>query len=174
MTTPIAPLQDDVLTALRSFILSLVTCEVIQGLGNGVPMPIGGFIAVTPLFQSRLSTNQPSFADPTPTTGTRTATQAMQATFQIDCYGVNSADWSNILSTAWRDDLAVDALAPVASPLYCDDPKMIPLTDGEQQYEQRWTITAALQYNPALTTPMQFFTQAQVSALNSVDAAYPP
>lgn len=174
MTVSIAPAQDDVLTALRSFILSLITCEVVQGLGNGVPMPLGGFIAITPLFQSRLSTNQSGYADPTPTTGTRTATQAVQATFQIDCYGPSSADWANIFSTAWRDDLAVSALSPVAAPMYCDDPKMIALTDGEQQYEQRWTITAALQCNPAITTPMQFFAQAQVSAINSIDAVYPP
>lgn len=43
------------------------------------------------------------------------------------------------------------------------DPKMMPLIDGEAQYEQRWVITAVLQYNPVVSTPMQFFDAATVA-----------
>ena len=172
MSAIVTPTQSDLFTALRSFILGLISCEVIQGLGNGVPMPLGGFIAMTELFQNRLSTNIHNYADPTPTTGTVSAQQAMQVTVQIDCYGPSSAEWAVILSTLLRDEYGCNAMAPNVQPLNADDPKMMPLIDGEMQYEQRWTITALLQVNPVVSIPMQFFDQAQV-VLIDVDEAYP-
>lgn len=172
MTATAAPSQSVVMTALRSLILSLITCEVIQGLGNGIPMPLGAFIAITPLFQTRLSTNVDSYTDPTPTTGMKAAQQSVQYTVQIDCYGPDSSDWAAILSTMLRDEYACLSMAPDVQPLSADDPRMAPLIDGEQQYEQRWTITALLQYNPVVSTPMQFFTQANVGLVD-VDVAYP-
>lgn len=168
----VSPSQSVVMTALRSLILSLITCEVIQGLGNGVPMPLGEFIAMTPLFQNRISTNVDTYADPTPTTGTKAAQQSVQYTVQIDCYGPDSSDWAAILSTMLRDEYACLSMAPDVQPLSADDPKMMPLIDGEQQYEQRWTVTALLQYNPVTATPMQFFDQANVGIVG-VETAYP-
>ena len=172
MTATIAPVQTDVYTALRAFILSLITCEVVQGLGNGVPTPLGGFIVMTSLFQNRLSTNVDNYLDPTPTTGSKTALQAIQHTVQIDCYGPQSSDWASIISTMLRDEYGCLAMAPNVQPLSADDPKMSPLIDGEQQYEQRWTLTALLQVNPVVSTPMQFFTTAQVNLID-VDTNYP-
>lgn len=164
----IAPAQSDVLTALRSFILSLISCEVVQGLANGVPMPAGPFIVMTPLSQVRLSTNVGSYADPTPTTGTANSQQAVQVGVQLDCYGPVSGDWAATLSTMLRDEYACLLMAPNVQPLHADDPRMMPLIDGEQQYEQRWTVTAVLQYNPVVSTPMQFFDEAHIQQLIDV------
>lgn len=172
MTATVAPVQSDIFTALRTFILSLITCEVIQGLGNGVPMPLSGFITMTALYQNRLSTNVDGYPDMTTSTGNKTARQAVQYTMQIDCYGPLSSDWAAMLSTMLRDEYACLSMAPNVQPLSADDPKMIPLIDGEQQYEQRWVVTAILQYNPVVSSPMQFFDAAGV-ALVDVDAKYP-
>jgi hypothetical protein len=43
---------------------------------------------------------------------------------------------------------------------------MMPLISGEQNYVQRWTITAELQYNPITTTPMEFFDAQGTTTLN--------
>lgn len=172
MTATVTPTQTDLFTALRSFIMGLIACEVVQGLGNGVPMPLGGFIALTAMYRNRLSTNVDNYPDPTPTTGSKTARQAVQVTVQIDCYGPDSGDWSTILSTMLRDEYACLAMAPSVQPLHADDPKSMPLTNGEQQYEQRWTLTALFQVNPVVSTAMQFFTGAQVGLVD-VDASYP-
>lgn len=163
MTATITPVRQDVFTALRALILSLITCEVVQGLANGAPMPMGGFIALTDLYQNRLSTNVDSYPDLTTATGTKAARQAVQYTIQIDCYGPLSGDWAAMLSTMLRDEYACLFMAPNAQPLYADDPKMMPLVDGEAQYEQRWVITAVLQYNPVVSTPIQFFDAASVA-----------
>ena len=172
MTATVSPTQADLFTALRAFILGLITCEVVQGLGNGVPMPLGSFIAMTALYQNRLSTNVDNFADPTPTTGSKTAQQSTQYTVQIDCYGPLSSDWAVMLSTMLRDEYACLAMAPNVQPLSADDPKMLPLIDGEQQYEQRWAVTALLQYNPVTSTQMQFFDAATVGLVD-VYSSYP-
>lgn len=167
------PTQDDLFIALRAFIMSLITCEVVQGLGNGVPMPAGPFIAMTGLFQNRLSTNISSYVDPVTTTGTKSAQQSVQYTVQIDCFGPLSSDWATTISTMLRDDYGCAALAPAVQPLYADDPKMIPLIDGEQQYEQRWSVTAALQYNPVITVPQQFADALSFEQIVDVPVSYP-
>lgn len=173
MTVSVTPIQDDVFTSIRAFIRGVLPCEVIQGLGNRVSMPLSGFVAMTQMAQNRLSTNVDSYADPTPTTGTVSAQQAMQITVQLDCYGPQSADWASILSTLLRDEYACIALAPLVQPLHADDPRMLPLIDGEEQYEQRWTLDARFQVKPIVITPMQFFDEAEVGLIE-VDAAYPP
>lgn len=173
MTTTVSPAESDIFAALRTFILSLIPCEVVQGLANGAPMPLGGFIAMTALFQNRLSTNTDSYSDPYPVAGTRTVEQATQYTVQVDCYGPSSSDWATILTTMLRDDYGCVSMAPNVFPLYADDPKQMPLIDGEQQYEQRWVITAVLQYNPVVTISQDFAAALSVGLVN-VDATYPP
>ena len=49
---------------------------------------------------------------------------------------------------------------------------MMPLTDSEQQYEQRWMATAVLQFNPVVTVP-QDFANALTINLVDVDERYP-
>lgn len=172
MSANVAPTQVSLFTSLRALILTLIDCEVVQGLGNGVPTPLGGFITITELSKIRLATNTHIYADPTPTTGTTAAQQAMQVTVQIDCYGPESSDWAAILATMLRDEYACDLLAPVAQPLHADDPKMAPMINGEDQYDQRWMITAVLQVNPVVSLPMQFFEAVDLNLIE-VDATYP-
>ena len=127
---------------------------------------------MTALYQNRLSTNVDAYLDPTPTTGSKTARQAVQYTIQVDAYGPDSSDWATILSTMLRDEYACLSMAPNVQPLYCDDPRQMPLIDAESQWEQRWTINAVLQYNPVTSTPMQFFDAATVGLVD-VDSRYP-
>jgi len=173
VTSIVTPVQQDIFVALRAFILGLIDCEVIQGLGNGVPMPAGSFVAMTGLFQNRLSTNVDTYNDPVTSGGTKDVMQPTQYTVQLDCYGPQSSDWATIITTMFRDEYACNVLEPNVAPLSADDPKMIPLVNGELQYEQRWSITALLQYNPVVSVAQQFADSLNVTLIN-VDANYPP
>jgi len=158
----VAPTKSTIFTKLRTFIQSIINCEVIQGFGNLTAMPVGGFIVITPLFMDRLSTNYNTFHDgsydlPAPTPGIQQSQQAVQYTIQIDCYGISSNEWANAITTLWRDDFGCQSLLPDCQPLYADNPKQMALIDGEQNYTQRWAITAVMQYNPVTTVPMEFF-----------------
>lgn len=171
--------QEAVYTALRSLIIAVLapaTPPVVKGLGNRVSMPDGPSVYMTALFRTRLATNIESytdtFPDPTPAEE-RHIELKTRFDIQLDVYGPDSGDWATILETVLRDPIACTALAPVCQPLYCDDARMIPLTTGEQQYLERWSLTATLQYNPTLSTPQDFAGAAEVALIN-VDVEYPP
>lgn len=132
-----------IFTALRALILLVIDgVEVIQGLGNGVPMPAGEFIAMTEIARPRLATN---IRDET-----GGVSQHSDCQIQIDCYGENANSHAQILSTLLRDTYACDNMPSDIQPLYCDDLKQIPITNGEQQYEKRWQLIAHLQINPTV------------------------
>lgn len=167
----ITPTQDVLFIAFRAFILSLLPgVSVIQGLGNGSPMPAGEFICITPGAQRRLSTNHT--IDDSPGLA-RAVLQPTEYTIQVDCYGPNASDYATTLSAMWRDPYGCDAMAPDAAPFYSTDPTQAPLINGEENYEQRWTFSALLQFNPVVSVPQQY-ADSLVLDLVSVDAEFPP
>lgn len=173
MAATVTPIDDTLFKALGDFIESVIACPTIQGLVNRTAMPIGGFIAMTTLKQRRLSTNTKVYSDSFTSgipTGTKAITQATEWVVQIDCYGGQSMQWANILTTLFRDEFSCTALKPHLQPLDADDPVPMPLVNGEQQYEQRWVVTAKFQYNPTTIISQQFFDQAVVEGIHSVDA----
>jgi len=174
----VAPVQDDIMTALGNFIVNvtgLAPANVIRGIDNLVPMPQAspGFIAMTGLFQIPQSTNVDSWdetsSDPTELSVARTT----RFDVQVDCYGVQSPAWASMLTTLFRDDYGCQQLAPNCQPLYCEDARMMPLDSAEMQYEERWSFTAAIGYTPTVTVP-QTFANSLSHGLINVPATYPP
>jgi hypothetical protein len=164
----VTPTIAQVYTALGNFIaaqLGLASSQIVQGYPNRVAMPTTpagyppGFVVMTGIAKKRLRTNIDNFAgtsQPAPAPGPVTSEQGQQLDVQLDCYGPNSSEWSDILTTLLRDNVGCVALEPVCQPLYADDPIRAPLTNAEQQYEDRWIVTARLQYNPVTTTAQEF------------------
>lgn len=157
----------DVYKALGDFItaqLGLAAAQVVQGFPNRVAQPPAGapgYVVMTAMLKKRLRTNIDNYAGTVqvpPAPGPVTAEQGQQLTVQLDCYGPNSSEWSDILSTLLRDNVGCLALAPKCQPLYADDPIRAPLTNAELQYEDRWIVQAVLQYNPVTTTAQEFAT----------------
>lgn len=172
MSTTVDISIDDALTALRAFLLGVVpeSVEVVAGQDNGVPMPLGAFIAMTPGAQAALSVPTTTYDG---AGGTRSFRAAKRFSVQLDCYGADSAATATIISTLMRTGHAADALAPTLAPLYTSEPIQLPLVNGEQQYEERWMLSAEFQYNPSITLPQQFAAALSVGVIN-VDVAYPP
>lgn len=155
------PVQDTLFLALRAFALSIVPgVEVVQGLGNGVPMPKHQFICLTASAQRRLRTNQDTYDI---VAGTRAVEQGTDYSIQVDCYGPTSSDYATAISTMLRDAYACDMLAPFGcQPLYTSDPTQSALVNGEENYEQRWMLTAVLQFNPVITVSQEFADELQM------------
>jgi len=169
--------QQDVYAALGAFVVSVVPAgvAVIQLPVDraAMPPPVPGFVGMTANLQTRIMTNLDRWnpADPAPVA--INIEQAIKLTVKLDCYGPAAADWAVMLSTVLRDEYGVDALAPTLAPLYTEMPRFMPLTNAEEQYEQRWIVEAQLQYNPVVSTPMQFANAASADLIN-VDVSYPP
>lgn len=183
--TPLAtvtPTVSQVITALGNFIVALfglAPVQVVRGYPNRVPMPPQtppagypvGFVVMTEMNKKRLRTNIDNFAgtsDAAPAPGPVTSEQGQQLDVQIDVYGPASSEWSDILTTLLRDNIGCVALAPTCQPLYADDPMRAPLMpNSEQQYEDRWIVTARLQYNPVTTTAQTYATT--LGPVNTID-----
>jgi hypothetical protein len=168
--------QDDIFGALGQFIDSLgltvpipqppgtLPVEVIRLPVNRVATPRRGFIAMSPAAQVRLKTNEETYIPPaSPTELIAGAIDQLMATrieVQLDCYGPTAGDWANILCNVLRSNYACGWFADNVSfdiaPLYADDPRQIPLVNGEDQYEERWILTAALQSNPVTNLSQQY------------------
>lgn len=158
--------QDNLFIWLREFVLSIIPgIEVIQGLGNGVPMPAGQFISLTASTQRRLRTNQSTYDS---AAGTRAVEQGTEYSIQVDCYGPESSDHATKISTLWLDSYGYSMLQPYGcAPLYASDPVQSALVNGEENYEQRWMLTAVLQFNPVITVAQEFADGAQVAFKNA-------
>lgn len=179
MNATISPQLADVYAALRTFIQGVVgpNIEVIEGLGNRVPMPAWPFIAMTAIASHRQATNVDTdtdlfYATP-PQPGITSSEQSTQLDLQLDFYGPLSNSWATMIGTLFRDDYACEALAPLCQPLYADDPQMMPLTTAEDQYLERWTVTASIQYNPVVVTGQTFAATLDIVA-KDVDVIFPP
>lgn len=175
MTEVVTPtLQTDVYPAVLAFLQGIVPAgiPVIQGIANRVPAPPTppGFVLFQAIGKARLRTSIDTWTGDDPST--LSVEQGVELTMQIDCYGPNSSDWADMITTLWRDPYGCAALAPSCQPLYADDARMIPLVDSEEQYEERWSVDARLQYNPVVT-PAQDFADVATIKLVDVNEAYP-
>jgi hypothetical protein len=143
--------------------------EVIAAHDNRVPMPVAPFIMIEWNVSKRLATNEVRYSNivPETLTGDRNEMQRMQAGFQVDCFGPNSANWANVIATAFRSQAGVEFFQPWdgIDPLYADDPRHVPLIDGEAQYLERWTLNAFFQVNLEITLPQDFVDHAEVTVI---------
>jgi len=108
--------------------------------------------------------------------GTQMLLQPTKVTIQLDVHGPNSGDNTQIISTTWRDEYAVDQFATSGvdvTPLYASEPRQVPFMNAEQQFENRWTIDVVMQANQVVTVPQQFASALNVELIE-VDATYPP
>jgi hypothetical protein len=172
----VTPDESDVFSILRAFILSLIDTEVIKGQSNRVPMPNGDFICLTPLNKTRLRTTIQNYQALSTDLkiGSVFLDQGIRFDIQVDCYGANSSQWADIITTTFRSHwgvAAIAALSSVVTPLYTSDPRQFPMIAGEDQYEERYGFTLSMQYEAIVTLPQQFSTSLDIDVLD-VEATY--
>lgn len=181
MALTVTPSFDALIAKLGDLITSVVSgapgpdVPVIQLQSNrtSMPPPVPGFVGMTPRVQARIATNVErgwyGEVDPQAIQ----LEQSVRVAVQCDFYGAASSDWAAMFSTVMRSEYACRQLAPIVAPLYVDPPRQAPLISGEEEYEQRWIVTAYVQYNPVTSTPEQFANTLEAT-LTNVDVEYPP
>lgn len=166
MTLALVPSTDDIMTGFRSFIKTCITLpenNLFQGLGNRVPMPREPFIVFTPILTQRYSTNVSQWIDPL-----IRYTIAQRFDIQVDLYGPQSEEWARILVVMFRSPEGARVGIQ-----YSDDPRQMALTNEEQEYELRYSLTASLQVNSTLDVPAEFMDQIDLSFHQPADY-FPP
>lgn len=97
-----------------------------------------------------------------------------QVDIQLDVHGPTSADNARRIVALLRSEYGVDAFKasnPNIAPLYSSDARQGAFVNAEQQYEDRWIVTASLQASVVTIVGQQFADQMKVGLVN-VDAAY--
>ena len=149
--------------------------EIIRGDDNRVPQPGDSAVVMHNISSTRLATNETDYTDDI----INDVHQEDQGSFidyavQLDIYGNAAAESSQGIATLFRSSFACDFFqATGIQPLYADDPKYMPIVNGEEQYEQRWITTIHLEINPVVAAPAEFMDAASVSLVD-VDATYTP
>lgn len=109
--------------------------------------------------------------------GTNQALAPTRVTIQLDFHDSDgSADNVQTVFTLFRDQYGCAFFEgyPISIiPLYADEPRQAPFINGENQYEDRWTLDVVLQVNPVVSTPQQFADTVTV-VLKEIDATFPP
>jgi hypothetical protein len=186
MSLVTSPTLQDIFTVLAPWLVSvtgLPQANVLQGIPNRTAAPLAapGYITMTMIRRDRLNTNIDTWDQTIDDPDETTQETHFAVTVQLDFYSGPSEgnssgsafDWCSMIESLWRDDVAVQALAPTIAPLYTNASRMAPLDDSEDQYEQRWILEAVLQYNPVTSVPTQFADALTLTVIN-VDEAYPP
>ena len=176
MSLTVAPSQDLLYQALVTFLTAILPAgvPVIRGLPNrtAMPQPVPGFVTMQALGFNRLRWNIDTWDTTNSAPTTQTSEQGTEVRVQLDFYGATSADWAVTVGTLLRDPYGVAALTPNVAPLYADDARMIPLTDAEQEYEERWSLDAHFQLNAVVTIPQTFANQPATIDIINVNETY--
>lgn len=139
---------------------------VVTALGTG-----GGGVGTYQVAPSQTVTSRALAA------GVQTKMQETEIVYQLDVHGPNSGDFSQTISTMFRDPYAVDQFAtsgfPI-SPLYADDPAQRPFVNENQQVENRWALDAHLQANITISVAQQASDVLSVEAISVEAPPYPP
>jgi hypothetical protein len=169
--------EEQIFTALRSWLIDAVGGQAVQGFTNRVSTPKGGFIAMSGLVKQTMSANRRAFVQPVnpSTVGEWRNEKSIDYNIQLDVYGPTSGNWASILAVAFASDRAwsfFNNLLPGLAPLYMEDARQSPIVTGEQQYDKRWSIVAHIQFNPSITDVQQSAVEV-VAGIFDVEAIYP-
>lgn len=108
--------------------------------------------------------------------GSKNMLQPTEVRVQLDIHGPASGDNTAIVTTAFRDDYAVQSFIASGfdvAPLYADDGHQMSFINENQQVEERWVVDCVMQCNPIVGVPQQFFAAATIG-LKPIDQFFKP
>lgn len=158
---------DQVIDSIADYLNLFTSVQVIRGNVNRTPMPGTAFIALTEILSVPLNKPIEIYGESTGTLNEHTRIDV-----QIDFYGWELSDIAKAVHTSFRTIWAVDNLPSWLSPLYCSNLNKIPIINAEEQYDQRWTMTATLQYNPDVIVPQDSFDTPGTTEVIPADVFY--
>lgn len=158
---------DAVIEALGAFITPFVPAgtQIVRGQQNRTAMPPDAFVLLTEVLKVDLSTPIETNA---PENAQISVMSPKRIDVQVDFFGPASCDQIAAVKGVYRTSYAVRQFPAGIAPLFCTDERQTSLTNAEQQYEDRWTLTASLEYNPTVYLPQQFATALKVNILEDL------
>lgn len=158
----------EIITELRQFILATLpdatTEQVIRDTQNFAALPYNA-ITIAMLFDSALDYSSTYYdAD----AGLAAVGNSVEARVQFSFYGKEAPRRSRIIAQLWRNSYAYDRLTK-CKPLYVQSRQRLPYINDSNQYEDRYILDLALQYNPVVTHAETDFADSAEITINPVN-----
>src|SRR5690554_2163884 len=150
---------------LRLFLLGLFPdagSQIIQALQNNQPLPLNA-IVMQILFSRNLDESVTTYTNPVDGVGGSASVQnSVDTRVQFSFYGPLAQRRSRTAYMLWKNYYGTENLT-VCQPLYVNSYDRRPYINDSNQYEDRWILDVALQYNPQVTYAQDFAESAGVT-----------
>ncbi len=175
MSTVIDISGDAILTAVRSFLTSVLptSVQVVAGLDNQAPMPTGDFIVMTLASMERLSYSMDSYSYTAASGSALASMTPWRVEIALDIYSPNGQQYAALLAGLLRSEYGTDNFPAPVVPLYCSDPKQLPLITAGENWLQRWRMELSAQVNGTVTLATETADQLQIG-LEPIDQNFAP
>lgn len=141
---------------LWNYLTGLFNCPVEQGLQNNTPLSQNGIVMTLLPYTQDLDQSQYTNED-----GESTIQTSKLYMMQLDFYGEQAFDRVTQCATMWRSQYTTNKLQAI-QPLYANNPRNMEFVNEQDQYEKRFLLEIALQYNPYYTYAEQSDTVVSV------------
>lgn len=128
-----------------NYLTKLFNCPVEQGLQNNTPLSHDGIMMTLLPYSEALDQSQHINED-----GTSTIQQSRLYMMQLDFYGEQAFNRANQVGVMWRSNYTTNELKTI-QPLYANQVRNMEFINEQDQYEKRFLLEIALQYNPHYT-----------------------
>lgn len=133
--------------------------QIVQSTQNNQPLPVGA-IVMQVLFSNNMDESVTTYDH----LNKALVTNSVQVRFQLDFYGVNAEVWSRIIYTLWKNHYTTDRMT-IMQPLYVQSYNRHPYINDAKNYEDRFILDLALQYNPTVTHAQDFADSANITII---------
>lgn len=137
---------EDIYTELRAYLIELFDCPVIKARNNGSPLP-QNCITMLIQFENDLDMTSTYFNGSTSMSQAQTSVEMI---VQLDFWGDKAGAKARQTSTLWRSIYTTERLKK-CQPLYANTPRNLQYVNEKKEYEHRYMLEIALQYNPFYT-----------------------
>nr|DAN04628.1 MAG TPA: tail completion protein [Caudoviricetes sp.] len=148
--------EQSIYIEIWNYLTELFNCPVIQGLQNNSPLPENCIVMTLLPYTQDLDQSQYINEN-----GESTIQTSKLYMIQLDFYGEQAFDRVTQCATIWRSQYTTSKLQAI-QPLYANNPRNMPFVNEQDQYEKRFLLEIALQYNPYYTYAEQSDTVVSV------------
>lgn len=174
MNSPVGPLNAvgmlsidhrELYREIRKFLLGLfpeASRQVVQAIQNNQPLPVNA-IVMQILFSRNMDESVTTYTNPAPgIEGSAHVQNSVDTRLQLSFYGDKAQERSRVVYTLWKNHYGTENMV-VCQPLYVNSYDRRPYINDSNQYEDRWLLDLALQYNPQVTYAQDFAESAGVT-----------
>lgn len=151
----------EIVTEIRDLLLSTLDgargAQVVRDTQNFAALPENA-IVIAPLFDQNLDVTSNSF-DASKERGI--VSQSVEMRVQISFYGRYAPDRSRIFAQLWANEYMFSR-AVKFKPLYVQSRQRTPYVNESNQFEDRYLLDLALQYNPSVSYAQDFADEAHI------------